>query len=169
MTQDRKVVYKSFRIPEPMLDLAKMVAGCEGKNISEVLRDLLAKYTNERLPYAKARIKEALDILSRVEKAPADDFLAKAKVAAALYPIEGAEIDYYIEIERRLVAIDQLVERGFERSFAEELVAKFFDEAEGPRFRKSLEQLAAGAAEEWARDEARRAIGKHSRGGRDAR
>jgi hypothetical protein len=100
------------------------------------------------------RIKEALSILAKVEKAPADDFLTKAKVTAALYPIEGAQIDYYVEIERRLAAVEQLVENGFERSFAEELVAKFFDEAEGARFRKSLEQLAAG---------------KHTRGGYDAR
>jgi len=161
-------VYKSFRVPESVIETARLVAGCEGRTISEVLRDLLAKYTSERLPYAKARIKEALSILAKVEKAPADDFLTKAKVAAALYPIEGAQIDYYVEIERRLAAVEQLVEKGFERSFAEELVAKFFDEAEGPRFRKALEQLAAGAVEEWARDEARRAIGKHSRGGRDA-
>jgi hypothetical protein len=157
---DRKVVYKSFRVPESMVEIAKLVAGCEGKTISEVLRDLLAKYTNERLPYAKTRIREALNILYKVEKAPADDFLAKAKVAAALYPIEGAEIDYYVEVERRLAAVNQLVEKGFERSFAEEVVAKFFDEAEGPRFRKSLEQLAAGAVERWARDEAKRAIAK---------
>jgi predicted S18 family serine protease len=164
MTQDRKVVYKSFRIPEPMLELAKLVAGSEGKNISEVLRDLLGRYVNERLPYAKARIAEALSILAKIEKAPSDEFLTKAKVAAALYPVEGAEIDYYVEIERRLAAVEQLVDRGFERAFAEELVAKFFDEAEGPRFRKSLEQLAAGAVEEWARREAKRAIGKRLRG-----
>jgi hypothetical protein len=164
MTQDRRVVYKSFRIPEPMLELAKMVAGCEGKNISEILRDLLAKYTNERLPYAKARIKEALDILSRVEKAPDAEFLARAKVTAALYPVEGAQIDYYVKVERKLVAANQLVERGFERSFAEELAAKFFDEDEGPRFRKSIEQLAAGAVERWAREEAKRAIDKKLRG-----
>jgi len=157
---DRKVVYKSFRVPESMVEAAKLVAGCEGRTISEVLRDLLAKYTNERLPFAKTRIKEALNILAKAEKAPADDFLTKAKVAAALYPIPNAAIDYYIEVERRLAAVEQLVEKGFERSFAEELVAKFFDEAEGPRFRKSLEQLAAGAVEEWARDEARRAISK---------
>jgi hypothetical protein len=163
----RKVVYKSFRVPESVIETARLVAGCEGKTISEVLRDLLAKYTNERLPYAKMRIKEALSILARVEKAPADEFLTKAKVAAALYPVEGAQIDYYVEIERRLAAVEQLVESGFERSFAEELAAKFFDEAEGPRLRKSLEQLAAGAVEEWARREARRAMGKHSRGGRD--
>jgi predicted S18 family serine protease len=152
--RDRRVVYKSFRVPEPLIETARLVAGCEGKTISEVLRDLLGRYVNDRLPYTKARIKEALDILSRVEKAPADDFLAKAKVAAALYPIEGAQIDYYVEIERRLAAVEQLVESGFERSFAEELAEKFFDEAEGPRFRKSLEQLAAG---------------KHTRGGHDAR
>jgi hypothetical protein len=143
MTRDRKVVYKSFRIPEPMLELAKFVAGCEGRNISELIRDLLARYTSERLPYTKTRLKEALDVLAKVEKAPDDAFLAKAKVAAALYPIEGAQIDYYVKVERKLVAANQLVERGFERSFAEELVAKFFDEDEGPRFRKALEQLAA--------------------------
>ena len=136
------------------------MAGCEGKTISEVLRDLLGRYVNERLPYAKARIKEALDILSRVEKAPSEEFLTKARVAAAVYPIPNAAIDYYIEVERRLAAVDQLVERGFERSFAEELVTKFFDKTEGPRFRKSLEQLAAGAVEGWARDEAKRAIAK---------
>jgi 2-polyprenyl-6-methoxyphenol hydroxylase-like FAD-dependent oxidoreductase len=158
--RDRRVVYKSFRVPESVIETARLVAGCDGKTISEVLRDLLVRYTNERLPYAKTRIKEALDILSRVEKAPADDFLTKAKVAAALYPVEGARIDYYVEIERKLAAVNQLVEKGFERSFAEELVARFFDEAEGPRFRKSLEQLAAGAVEQWARDEARRAISK---------
>jgi antitoxin component of RelBE/YafQ-DinJ toxin-antitoxin module len=158
--RDRRVVYKSFRVPESVIETARLVAGCDGKTISEVLRDLLVRYTNERLPFAKTRIKEALDILSRVEKAPADDFLAKAKVAAALYPIEGVPLDYYVEVERRLAAVNQLVEKGFERSFAEELVAKFFDEAEGPRFRKSLEQLAAGAVEQWARDEARRAISK---------
>jgi hypothetical protein len=161
--RDRKVVYKSFRVPESVIETARLVAGCEGKTISEVLRDLLGRYVNERLPYAKTRIKEALGILAKVEKAPADEFLTKAKIAAALYPIEGAPLDYYVEVERRLVAIDQLVELGFERSFAEELVAKFFDEAEGPRFRKSLEQLAAGAVERWARDEAKRAIAKRKR------
>jgi hypothetical protein len=160
VAQDRRVVYKSFRVPESVVEAAKLVAGCEGKTISEVLRDLLAGYTNERLPFAKTRVKEALSILAKVEKAPVDDFLAKAKVAAALYPVEGAQIDHYVEVERRLVAIDRLVECGFERSFAEELVAKFFDEAEGPRFRKSLEQFAAGAVERWAREEARRAISK---------
>jgi hypothetical protein len=154
------MVYKSFRVPESVIEVARLVAGCDGKTISEVLRDLLVRYTNERLPFAKTRIKEALNILAKVEKAPADDFLAKAKVAAALYPIEDAQIDYYVELERRLAAVEQLVELGFERSFAEELVAKFFDEAEGPRFRKSLEQLAAGAVERWARDEAKRAIAK---------
>jgi hypothetical protein len=158
--RDRRVVYKSFRVPESVIETARLVAGCDGKTISEVLRDLLGRYINERLPYAKTRIKEALGILAKVEKAPADEFLTKAKIAAALYPIEGAEIDYYIKIERGLAAVEQLVERGFERSFAEELVAKFFDEAEGPRFRKSLEQFAAGAVEQWARDEARRAIAK---------
>jgi hypothetical protein len=152
--RERRVVYKSFRVPEPLIETARLVAGCEGKTISEVLRDLLVRYTNERLPFAKTRIKEALAILYKVEKAPADDFLAKAKVAAALYPIEGVPLDYYVEVERRLVAIDQLVELGFEKSFAEELVAKFFDETEGPHFRKSLERLVAG---------------KHSRGGYDER
>jgi len=162
-------VYKSFRVPESVIETARLVAGCEGKTISEVLRDLLARYTNERLPYTKMRIKEALSILANVEKAPTDEFLAKAKVAAALYPVEGAGIDHYVELERLLVAVDRLVESGFEPSFAEELAVKFFDEAGGPRFRKALEQFAAGAVEEWARREARRAIGKHSRGGRDAR
>jgi DNA relaxase NicK len=161
--RDRRVVYKSFRVPISVIETARLVAGCDGKTISEVLRDLLGRYINERLPYARTRIKQALDALARIENATTDEFLATAKVAAALYPIEGAPLDYYVEVERRLVAIDQLVELGFERSFAEELVAKFFDEAEGARFKKSLEQLAADAVERWARDEAKRAIAKRKR------
>jgi len=157
-------VYKSFRIEESLLELAKLVAGCEGKNLSQVLRELLGRYINERLSYAKARIKEALDVLSQIEKAPNEDFLTKAQVAAALYPIPNAPIEYYVEVERRLAAVNKLVEEGFDLGFVEELVQRYFGE-DGAEFRKSLERFSEGAITDWERSEARRAVEKRLKEG----
>jgi hypothetical protein len=155
-------VYKSFRIEESLLELAKLVAGCEGKNLSQVLRELLGKYISERLSYAKARIKEALDVLSQIEKAPNEEFLTKAQVTAAVYPIPNAPIEYYVEVERRLAAVNKLVEKGFDFDFAEELVQKYFGE-QGVEFRKGLERFSEGAITDWERSEAKRAISKRLR------
>ena len=159
-------VYKSFRIDPGLSELAKITAAVEGKTLSSLIRLLLQEYIAAKTPFIKSRVKELLNVLSEFEKAPDDQFVKKAELARLIYPLEKADLNYYILIEKAKAAAEKLKQLGFEEEFAEQASLKFFSEdEEGADFRKALQNLAAGATEPWTKEEARRAVEKRLKEG----
>ena len=141
-----KQVVKSFRLEPGEASLLEFAAGAEGLTPSDLVRKAVFSYLLGREEFLKKRAKEMLNTLLYFEKSEEAMYIDAAKKAMALYPLENATLEFYIRMEKAKIAADNLVLKGFERRFAEEISQKFFmsESAEKQIFMKSLEDFIDG-------------------------
>jgi hypothetical protein len=84
-----------------------------------------------------------METLSYFEKSEDPLYIEHASKAMKLYPMQGADLDYYIALEKAKNATYNLVSKGFEKMYADEVCRKYFTSsiAERKAFMKSLQDF----------------------------
>jgi len=139
----RKDVVKTFRLEKNLAKLLELLAASHGESFSDFARRVLAKALVEDEAFLKGRIRQLLNVLSRIEKEHDPKLVQRAKIAASLYPLEGAGLEYYVAVEKASRAAEELTKLGFAKDFAEELCRNYFTGSAEERiaFHKSLEDF----------------------------
>jgi len=134
-------VIKGFRIEENVARLLELLAAAHGESFSDFTRRVLMKTLVEEETFLKNKLQQLRNVLLQIEKSHDEELIRRAEIAARLYPMENADLEYYVAIEKASRAAEQLVRVGFEKSFIEELCRQYFVGSGEERivFQKSIE------------------------------
>jgi uncharacterized protein (DUF1778 family) len=140
---EKKIIIKGLRLEPEMASLIEFAAASEGLTFSDFARKVIMKYLSTRTEFLKSKVRQIMETLSYFEKSNDPLYVEHARKAMKLYPMEGADLDYYIALEKARNAAYNLVLKGFEKMYADEVCQKYFTSsiAERRAFMKSLEDF----------------------------
>jgi uncharacterized protein (DUF1778 family) len=139
---DKKII-KGLRLEPEVASLIEFAAASEGLTFSDFTRKVIMKYLAARTEFLKSRARQLMETLSYFEKSQDPLYIEQASKAMKLYPMQGADLDYYIVLEKAKNAAYNLVSKGFEKMYVEEVCRKYFTSsiAERKAFTKSLQDF----------------------------
>jgi predicted DNA-binding protein len=138
----RKVLIKSFRIPEELEAIVSLMAALEGKTFSDVVIEGLRDYIRSHIEEVKPKLNVLKGILQRFEKAEDPELIAKAESIKRLYPLPNADLTTYLRFARAEAALNEAEKLGFRKSLIEEWISGYFGlEAGRQRAKETIELL----------------------------
>jgi len=138
-----KKIIKGVRVEPELASLIEFAAASEGLTFSDFARKAIMKYLLTKTEFLKSRARQLMETLSYFEKSEDPLYIEHARKAMQLYPMQGADLDYYIALEKAKNATYNLVSKGFEKMYADEVCRKYFTSsiAERRAFMKSLQDF----------------------------
>jgi hypothetical protein len=138
----RKVLIKSFRIPEELEAIVSLMGALEGKTFTDVVIEALQSYVRSHAEEVRPKLDILKSILQRFEKAEDPELIAKAEALKRLYPLPNADLKAYLQFARAERALKEAEKLGFKKSLIEDWINGYFDlQAGRERVKETIELL----------------------------